>query len=95
MNAPRHPLDAPGPRETAEASGYGDPAQWARERSRIFARTWQFLGVESALAQPGDWIAETLAGYPVLAVRGEDGVLRAFHNVCRHRAGPLRSEERR
>jgi choline monooxygenase len=89
MNAPRHPLDPAGPMETAEAAGYGDLAQWARERTRIFARTWQFLGCECAVARPGDWLAETLAGYPVLVVRGEDGTLRCFHNVCRHRAGPL------
>jgi choline monooxygenase len=87
MNAPRHPLDPA--QETAVATGYGDPAQWARERTRIFAKTWQFLGVESALARPGDWIAETLAGYPIVAVRDEAGRINAFHNVCRHRAGPL------
>jgi choline monooxygenase len=76
-------------RETAEAASYGDPIQWRRERTHIFARSWQFLGHEAALAEPGDWIADTLAGYPVLVVRGEDGALRGFHNVCRHRAGPL------
>jgi choline monooxygenase len=90
MNAPRHPLDlADEPRQTAEAAGYGDPGQWRRERTGIFARTWQFLGHEGALPEPGCWIAETLAGYPVVVVRGEDGALRGFHNVCRHRAGPL------
>ncbi|MCZ9335926.1 Rieske (2Fe-2S) protein, partial [Klebsiella pneumoniae] len=36
-----------------------------------------------------DWIASEIAGWPLLAVRGGDGVIRAFHNVCRHRAGPL------
>jgi choline monooxygenase len=41
------------------------------------------------LAAPRAYCADTLAGYPVLAVRGDDGVLRAFHNVCRHRAAPL------
>jgi choline monooxygenase len=90
MNAPRHPVNAPAaPQVTAEAAGYCDPAQWRQERTEIFARTWQFLGHEGALAAAGDWIAETLAGYPVLVVRGEDGALRGFHNVCRHRAGPL------
>jgi choline monooxygenase len=90
MNAPRHPLEpAAEAMETAAAAGYGDPAQWRRERTEIFARTWQFLGHESALPGPGSWIAETVAGYPVVVVRGEDGVLRGFHNVCRHRAGPL------
>ena len=93
MNAPRHPLDAAdsGPMETAEAAGYHDPDQWRRERTRVFARAWQFLGHESALTEPGDWIAETLAGYPVVVARDEAGALNGFHNVCRHRAGPLTS----
>ena len=88
MNAPRHPPGAAA-METAEASGYRDPAQWRAERGGVFARTWQFMGHESALAEPGSWIAENLAGYPVVVVRGQDGALRGFHNVCRHRAGPL------
>lgn len=86
MNAP---LDANCPVETAEAVGYRDPAQWQAERTSVFARSWQFLGHESALAEPGSWIAETLAGYPVVVLRDDDGALKGFHNVCRHRAGPL------
>ena len=74
---------------TAPAAWYRDPAVWAAERSAIFARTWQFFAHETQMAAPGDWVAETLAGYPLMVVRGEDGVLRGFHNVCRHRAGPL------
>jgi choline monooxygenase len=91
MNAPHHPIPATpsAPLETSEAAGYGDPAQWRAERRGVFARTWQFLGHESALAEPGAWIAETLAGYPVVVVRDDAGALRGFHNVCRHRAGPL------
>jgi len=75
--------------ETAEAAGYRDPGQWARERTAIFARSWQFLGHVSQLPEPGSWIAETLAGYPMVVVRDEAGALKGFHNVCRHRAGPL------
>ncbi len=41
------------------------------------------------MAAAGDWIASDVAGHRLLAIRGADGVLRAFHNVCRHRAGPL------
>ena len=55
----------------------------------MFARTWQLVAHESQLERPGDYVAGTFAGYPVVAVRGEDGKVRAFHNVCRHRAGPL------
>ncbi len=78
---------------TAPASWYTDPAFWPVERQRIFAATWQFLCHESDLAQPGAYRADVLAGYPVVALRDEKGELRAFHNVCRHRAGPLVRDE--
>ncbi|CAM3261067.1 aromatic ring-hydroxylating oxygenase subunit alpha [Asticcacaulis taihuensis] len=78
---------------TAPAKWYVDPAFWPIERQRVFADHWQFLTHESALAKPCDWRADILAGYPVVIVRGDDGTLRAFHNVCRHRAGPLTREE--
>jgi choline monooxygenase len=74
--------------ETLPAALYRDAPVYERERRRIFARSWQFMGHEAQLAEPGQWIAFTIAGYPVIAVRGEDRI-RAFHNVCRHRAGPL------
>lgn len=74
---------------TAQAALYRDPAVFEAERRGVFSRAWQFLGLEADLGQPGDYIAETLAGFPIVAVRGNGGELRAFHNVCRHRAGPL------
>lgn len=73
---------------TLPATHYRDPSGYERERRRIFARSWQLIGHEAQLAGPGQWLAVTIAGYPVIAVRGEDRI-RAFHNVCRHRAGPL------
>lgn len=74
---------------TLPARLYGDPEAWARERSAVFRRAWLFLGHAAEIPAPGDWIASEVAGWPLLAVRGGDGVIRAFHNVCRHRAGPL------
>ena len=74
---------------TLPARLYGCPDAWARERTGVFGRAWLFLGHEAEAAAPGDWIATDVAGHRLLAVRGKDGVLRAFHNVCRHRAGPL------
>ena len=87
MSDTQHP--APKSPVTAPASWYVDPAMWPEERQKIFAGNWQFLAHESELAEPRAWRADTLAGFPVVAVRGDDGVIRAFHNVCRHRAGPL------
>lgn len=60
----------------------------------MFGKAWLFLGHEAEAAAPGDWIAGDIAGHRLLAVRGKDGDLRAFHNVCRHRAGPLVSGSR-
>jgi choline monooxygenase len=79
--------------ETLPAEWYRDAGRWPLERARIFAASWQVLTHESEVREPGQWAAQTLAGWPIRAVRGEDGVLRAFHNVCRHRAGPLTDSE--
>lgn len=74
---------------TLPARLYGCPDAWARERAAVFGKNWLFMGHEGEAASPGDWIATDMAGHRLLAVRGKDGVMRAFHNVCRHRAGPL------
>ncbi|HEY2444933.1 MAG TPA: SRPBCC family protein [Rhizomicrobium sp.] len=75
--------------ESLPAAHYRDPARYETERHRIFARSWQLAGHESQFAQPGAFLAVTVAGFPLILIRGEEGYIRAFHNVCRHRAGPL------
>src|SRR5690349_3280011 len=75
--------------ETLAAELYVGREAYERERKAIFARTWLFLGHESQLPEPGSVIAATIAGFPMLAVRDEREGLRGYHNVCRHRAGPL------
>ena len=79
---------------TAPVSLYRDPAIFERERETIFARSWQYMGLEADLHRAGDFISQTLADYPVFVVRDEGGALRGFHNVCPHRAGPLVGEAR-
>lgn len=74
---------------TLPARLYGCPDAWARERSAVFGRAWLFLGHEAEAPEAGDWVATDIAGHRLVMVRGKDGILRAFHNVCRHRAGPL------
>ena len=78
---------------TAPAEVYRDPAVYDDERKLVFGRSWQFIGHESELRETGDVVSTTIAGYPVIAVKTGDG-LKAFHNVCRHRAGPLFDGER-
>lgn len=68
---------------------YCDPTMPALERRAIFERSWQFIAHVCQLQHAGDHVIADLAGLPVLAVRGADGDIRVFHNVCRHRAGPI------
>ena len=68
---------------------YTAPEVFAAEIERIFCRTWQFAGLLEHLAKPGDYFATTAAGQDVLVLRGGDGTLRGFYNVCRHRAHRL------
>jgi len=67
---------------------YVDPSVHLQEKERIFNRTWQVVGHAHQLAKPGDFFTTELFGEPLLLVRGAQGELRGFYNVCRHRAGP-------
>ena len=69
---------------------YVDPAALAREQEAIFARSWQLAGHVADVAEPGRFLTAQVGAESVLVVRGEDGELRAFRNVCRHRAARLR-----
>jgi glycine betaine catabolism A len=68
---------------------YLGEAVWARERERIFGRTWCAVGRESDVAQPGGYLRVDVAGESVLVTRNGDGALHAFYNVCRHRGAEL------
>jgi phenylpropionate dioxygenase-like ring-hydroxylating dioxygenase large terminal subunit len=64
----------------------------ALERELIFARTWQFACTVHDVASAGDFFTVSVADQPVLVVRGNDGVLRAFYNACTHRGAVLTGE---
>lgn len=72
---------------------YTDPAFHELERSRVFGRTWLFAGHESEWPEAGSYRLTTRSGAPIVVVRGEDGVLRAFYNACRHRGAPVTRDE--
>jgi choline monooxygenase len=74
---------------TLPASWYHDPSIHDRERHAIFAREWLYFGPAERLVAPGDYLADDVCGWDVVAVVTASGERRAFHNVCRHRAGPL------
>jgi phenylpropionate dioxygenase-like ring-hydroxylating dioxygenase large terminal subunit len=69
---------------------YVEPAALEREQEAIFARSWQLAGHAADVAAPGRFTTARVGRESVLVVRGEDGELRAFRNVCRHRAARLR-----
>jgi choline monooxygenase len=73
------------------AESYTDP-MWAEvDLKAIFARTWQWICHVEKLRDPGSYVSATVAGMPIAVVRDRDGGLRAFYNVCKHRAHELLS----
>ena len=73
---------------TLPAFLYFETSAFEQEKRDIFSRTWQVVGHASQVQSPGDYFTTELVGEPLLFVRGADGRLRGFYNVCRHRAGP-------
>ena len=76
------------------ARWYVDAAMADIDRRAILDRSWQLIAHASQLRDAGDHVVADLGGLPVIAVRGADagdapGEIRVFHNVCRHRAGPI------
>ncbi len=64
---------------------FSDPDLFALESRRLFRRSWACVGRADEAPEPGDFRTYEVAGSGVIVVRGEDGALRAYHNVCRHR----------
>ena len=79
--------------ETIPSSWYTSPEMFAMEANAIFAKTWQYVGRTDQVLNPGDQFIAEIAGESIVVVRGKDGSLRAFYNVCRHRGGPLATED--
>jgi choline monooxygenase len=86
--------------ETLASRFYTDPAMLPLEKKQIFRRTWQLVGTlnqpcsevvgeKRTIADRETFFTSDVAGEPVVVVRDKPGTLRAFSNVCRHRAGPI------
>ncbi|MCZ2826721.1 MULTISPECIES: aromatic ring-hydroxylating oxygenase subunit alpha [unclassified Modestobacter] len=72
---------------------YTDPAVFAREQERVFEAMWCCAVRSDELPTPGSFRRVQVGRESVLVVRGRDGALRAFLNVCRHRGAQLCTEE--
>ena len=64
---------------------YHSPALFDLEREKLFLTHWQVVGHVGDIPAAGDWLAFDLIGERAVVMRGNDGVVRAFHNLCRHR----------
>src|SRR5690349_17646081 len=102
MSVPRHRVLSAREREllgrsTSTAHGlparvYFDPEIFALERDTIFARRWVALAHAADVPEVGDVWPINFAGRDVVVVRGDDGRIRCFYNVCRHRGMTLVGE---
>ncbi len=72
---------------TMPARWYTDPRILELEKPRIFHKTWQPVGRADQVRRPGDFFTCDVVGQPLVVTRGLDNQLRAFYNVCPHRAG--------
>ena len=77
------------PLRSLDARYYTDPQIFEIERTGLLSRTWQFAGHTSQIKNPGDYFAFELSGESLFCIRGRDGEIRTFYNVCQHRAHQL------
>lgn len=64
---------------------YTDPHFFRCDLDTIWYKEWIFAAHDCELSRPGDWVTLQIGAYPLVLVRGKDNIIRAFHNVCRHR----------
>ena len=81
--------------KTLPGSYYFDPDYYDREKTQIFYKTWQYVGHVSMLAGPSSYIVREIADESIIVLRGQDEEIRAFYNVCQHRAHRLLEGEGR
>src|SRR5580704_203975 len=77
---------------TIPAPWYVDQRIAELERLTVFSNTWQVVGRVEQVRLPGQFVTATVAGEPIVVVRGAEGQLRAFYNVCRHHAAKVVTE---
>jgi choline monooxygenase len=68
---------------------YTDQSVFEREREAIHFRSWHYAGTTQELLKPGDYLTASIVDQSIIVIRGQDGELRGFYNVCQHRAHEL------
>src|ERR1700681_4180462 len=77
---------------TIPAAWYVDSRIAELEAKTVVSKTWQMVARADQLQSPGQFVTANLVGDPIVVVRGTDGVLRAFYNVCGHHAAAVVTE---
>jgi len=77
---------------TIPAAFYVDARIAEIEARTVFSQTWQLVGRADQVERPGQFVTATVAAEPIVVVRGNDGMLRGFYNVCRHHAAAVVTE---
>jgi choline monooxygenase len=86
---PNDPLDHAW---TIPSPWYFDRTIVELEQHGVFAKTWQVVGRADQVRENGNFFTAEIAGEPIVVARGDDGLLRAFYNVCRHHAAAVVTE---
>jgi Rieske 2Fe-2S family protein len=76
-------------RPTLSGRDYHAPEVFELEREKVFFREWFYVGRAAEAPEAGDFLTADVAGESVLVVRGKDGELGGFYNVCRHRGSRI------
>lgn len=82
-------LDRAIPAGTLPQAFYTDPFLYHFDVSCVFSRSWLMVGFEGELPAPGSYMTRAFGPTSVIIARGRDGVIRGFHNTCRHRGSQL------
>jgi Rieske 2Fe-2S family protein len=82
------------PGHTLPRAFYTDPAFHQVDLEQIWYQDWLFAGHGCEIQKPGSYFTMQVGAYPVIVIRGKDGIVRALHNTCRHRGSRLCPTER-
>src|SRR5262245_64447149 len=85
-----HALVRPG---RVHRSLYSDPEIFELEMERIFGQAWIYVGHESQIERPGDFVATRIGRKPLILVRDAAGVIQLIHNQCAHRGSLVVASE--
>ena len=77
---------------TIPATWYTDERVFHLEKETVFGQSWQFAARLDQLRESGNYVTTEIAGEPIVIVRGNDGEVRGFFNVCRHHAAAVMTE---